>query len=473
MWQKARKVILIFLLLPGSLLHAQTILPPTVVSALAIRDIPQETVSVYVEDLDTRKVLLDFNSDAPRNPASTIKLLTTLAALDTLGPAYKWKTEIYLLGPLKDGVVDGDILIKGYGDPYLITERFWGMLRELRQHGVRKINGDLVIDDGYFDVPDSDPGAFDGAPLRAYNVTPNALLMNFKMVHYHFSTEAGSDEVALRVDPQLSNLQVINKLGVVNGSCRGYQRGITISANDSVDRIEFSGDFPSRCRDYSMGRAVLDHNSYAYGLFAALWSEVGGEFTGNWRAGKAAEDAEPFIIFDSLPLGDIISLVNKHSNNVMARQLLYTMGAESGVLPATENAGRLAVFGWLKSHAIDAPELVLVNGAGLSRQSRISARHMGDLLRVGYRSSFMPEFLSSLSLSGLDGTMARRFRHDSLTGMAHVKTGSLDDVSGLAGYLQTRSGRRLSVVVMLNYTDVHRGPGEEVQAALLKWLYAQ
>lgn len=220
-----------------------------------------------------------------------------------------------------------------------------------------------------------------------------------------------------------------------------------------------------------MGRAVLDHRRYAYGLFSALWSEVGGEFAGGWRVGQATEDAEPFIVFDSLSLGEIISLVNKHSNNVMARQLLYTIGAESGVVPATEKSGRLAIFSWLNRNGIEVPELVLDNGAGLSRESRISARHMSDLLRLGYRSQFMPEFLSSLSLSGLDGTMARRFRNDPLTGMAHVKTGSLDDVSGLAGYLQTHSGRRLSVVVVLNHTDVHRGPGEEVQTALMKWLY--
>lgn len=468
-----RQSSLFLLIFFTSIVHGQSELPASVSSTLTIRDIPLQHVSIYVEDLDQRKVLLDVNSDVPRNPASTIKLLTTLAALDMLSPAYKWKTEIYLLGPLKDGVVEGDLLIKGYGDPFLTTEKFWGMLRELRQRGINEIAGDLLIDDSYFDVPASDPGAFDGEPLRAYNVAPNALLLNFKIVQYHFAPKENMSGVDLRVEPQLNNLKIVNQLDVVNRSCRGYQRGITVSANESVDQITFSGDFPGRCRSYTMGRTVLDHNRYAYGLFSSLWSEVGGKFSGSWRAARVEEDAEPYLVFDSLPLGEIISLVNKHSNNVMARQLLYTLGAETMGAPATEKTGRQAIVNWLSGHGLEVPELVLDNGAGLSRDSRISARHMGDLLRLGYRISFMPEFLSSLSLSGLDGTMARRFRNEPLTGMAHAKTGSLDHVAGLAGYLQTRSGRRLSVVVVLNHTDVHRGPGEEVQTALLKWLYEQ
>jgi D-alanyl-D-alanine carboxypeptidase/D-alanyl-D-alanine-endopeptidase (penicillin-binding protein 4) len=172
-----------------------------------------------------------------------------------------------------------------------------------------------------------------------------------------------------------------------------------------------------------------------------------------------------------LPLSEIITKVNKHSNNVMARQLLYTLGAEALGAPGTEASGRKVVRQWLADKGMNFAELKLDNGAGLSRESRMTARHLADLLRYGYQSAYMPEYLSSLSLSGVDGTLSRRFRRGVLTGMAHMKTGSLDNVSSIAGYFQARSGNRYIVVMLHNHTDIHRGPGEEVQEALLRWLY--
>ncbi len=157
----------------------------------------------------------------------------------------------------------------------------------------------------------------------------------------------------------------------------------------------------------------------------------------------------------------------------MARQLLLTLGAEEFAVPGTEEGGRLVVAQWLQDRQLDPTELILDNGSGLSRESRIPARILGKLLRYAWKSPYMPEFMSSLSVSGLDGTLARRFRDGPLTGKAHIKTGRLDNVTAIAGYLQSRSGSRYSVVALQNHTDVHRGPGEEVQAALLRWLYEQ
>ncbi len=217
----------------------------------------------------------------------------------------------------------------------------------------------------------------------------------------------------------------------------------------------------------------LSHNQFVYGLFKNIWEESGGEFSGSYWNVIKPDHAEPFLVFDSWPLADVITKVNKHSNNVMARQLLFTLGAEKFAIPGTEDGGRQVVEDWLKERQLNPAELNLDNGAGLSRESRISAEILGKILRYAWKSPFMPEFLSSLSLSGLDGTLARRFRNDPLTGKAHIKTGRLDDVAAIAGYLQARSGIRYAVVALQNHTDVHRGPGEEVQAALLRWLYEQ
>jgi D-alanyl-D-alanine carboxypeptidase/D-alanyl-D-alanine-endopeptidase (penicillin-binding protein 4) len=448
-------------------------LPPAVQSSLNLRKAPESTLSVYVENLDSGEAVLKWNEDVPRNPASVLKLLTTFVALDILGPAYTWKTEAYLLGETVGDVLDGDLLVKGYGDPFLVTERVWQMLRDIRQRGVNEITGDLLIDDSYFRVPNHDPGEFDQSPLRAYNVSPNALLMNFKVVRYHFEPNPESAMVNIRVDPPLENLRIDNDLELVPGRCRGYQRGITIVPNDSVDHMVMTGGFPSGCKSYVMNRTALGHNEFAYGLFKSIWTESGGKFSGGFRNVVKPDDIEPFVIYESWPLADVISMVNKHSNNVMARQLLLTLGAEKFAVPGTEEGGRQVIEDWLKGRQLDPAKLRLDNGAGLSRDSRISARVLGEILRHAWQSPFMPEFLSSLSVSGLDGTLARRFRNDPLTGKAHIKTGRLDHVAAIAGYLQSQSGQRYAIVALQNYTDVHRGPGEEVQAALLRWLYEQ
>jgi D-alanyl-D-alanine carboxypeptidase/D-alanyl-D-alanine-endopeptidase (penicillin-binding protein 4) len=461
---------LLLLLLYGGA-AAQTSLPIPVQSALNYRSVPHESLSIYVEELQTGNVVLAWNDAVPRNPASVEKMLTTLVALDTLGPTYSWKTDVYLLGEVRDGVLNGDLLLKGFGDPFLVTERLWQLTRKIRQSGINRIDGDLIIDDSFFDIGNYDPAAFDREPLRAYNVAPNALLANFKVVRYHFEPDVEAGRVTVVVDPPLENLQIVNRLKLVDGACRGYQRGITISPAENLSKITFSGNFPNGCDFYAIDRTALSHNEFTFGLFQSLWKESGGEISGSWKKGVAADDAEPWFSFESLPLADIITKVNKHSNNVMARQLLYTLGAEQLGSPGTETKGRQVVEDWLARNGMNSDALQLDNGAGLSRNSRMTARHLGEMLRYAFESPYMPEYMSSLSLPGLDGTLSRRFRNGALTGMAHIKTGSLDNVSAFAGYFQAKSGKRYIVASLQNHTDIHRGPGKEIQEALLRWLY--
>jgi D-alanyl-D-alanine carboxypeptidase/D-alanyl-D-alanine-endopeptidase (penicillin-binding protein 4) len=448
-----------------------TQLPPTVRAVLNVRQVPEDSLSVFVQDVESGEVVLRWNEAEARNPASSIKLLTTLVALDVLGPAYHWNTDVYVLGEVENGRLKGDLLLKGYGDPYLVTERVWQLLRQIRQFGIREIEGDLRIDDSYFYLPESDPAEFDRQPLRAYNVTPNAMLMNFKVVRYWFEPEFDTNSVRVWLDPSLENLSIDNRLALTSGSCRGYQRGITISANEAIDRMTFSGGFPSGCKQYAMDRTALSHNEFVYGLFISIWRESGGTFKGGWLNAYAPDDIEPLLSFSSLPLADIITYVNKHSNNVMARQLLLTLSAEVLGSPGTEEGGREVVADWLVDRGIETPQLMFTNGAGLSRDTRISAQDMAALLEFAWRQPYMPEFVSSMSLAGRDGTTRRRFDDAGLDGSAHLKTGSLDHVTTIAGYLQARSGRRFAVVTMQNYQDIHRGPGQEVQEAVLRWAY--
>jgi D-alanyl-D-alanine carboxypeptidase/D-alanyl-D-alanine-endopeptidase (penicillin-binding protein 4) len=450
---------------------ADSDLPLRVQSALNARNVPHDSLSVYVRDLETGEVVLEWLGDEPRNPASSIKLLTTLVALDLLGPAYRWRTDVFIAGDLKDGKLDGDLTLKGYGDPFLVTERAWQLLRNIRLAGIREIKGDLLLDDSWFDVGDYDPAAFDRQPLRAYNVAPNALMMNFKVVRYVFEPDHADGSVDVTMDPLLDNLSVENQLGLTNGSCRGYQRGITVTTNQSVDEVTFSGRFPDGCKRYAMDRTALTHNEFVYGLFESLWSESGGAIEGGWKNVVVEGDAEPFLSFNSLPLAEMIARINKYSNNVMARQLMYTLGAEVNGPPGTEDSGKAVIDKWLTDNGLVSTEIE--NGAGLSRTTRTTAKDMVAMLEFAWQQPYMPEYLASMSLSGLDGTLRRRFDDTDLVGKAHLKTGSLDHVTAIAGYLQAKSGRRFALVAMQNYEDIHRGPGEEVQEAILRWLYEQ
>ncbi len=468
-----RLLAILMITLSGVAVAAEAELPLRVQSALNTRNVPHDTLSIFVADVATGESVLEWRGDEPRNPASTIKLLTTLVALDVLGPAYRWRTDVFAMGAIEDGRLDGDLAIKGYGDPFLVTERVWQLLRNVRHAGVQEISGDLLLDDSWFDVGEYDPGAFDHQPLRAYNVAPNALLMNFKVVRYWFEPDHTDGSVKVRLDPPLDNFQVENRLGLSNGSCRGYQRGITMTTNDSVDEVTLSGRFPNGCKRYAMDRTVLSHNEFVYGLFDTLWAESGGSFDGQWQNVIMEDDLEPLLSFDSLPLTEMVARVNKHSNNVMARQILYTLGAEVAGPPGTEESGKSVIRQWLKDNGLASTSIELENGAGLSRDTRTTARDMAEMLQFAWRQPYMPEYLSSMSLSGLDGTLRRRFKNTDLIGKAHLKTGSMDHVTAIAGYLQTRSGRRFAVVALQNHEDIHRGPGDEVQEALLRWLYEQ
>lgn len=468
-----KRLPIFFLLFTMTAAAAEPELPLSVRSVMKIRQLPDDTLSVHVIDVDSGDVLLGWNDAVSRNPASTMKLVTTLVALDVLGPSYRWRTEVYALGDVVDGRLDGDLLLKGFGDPFLVTERVWKMLRVINQTGIYEIGGDLLLDDSYFDVSPHDPAEFDRQPLRAYNVSPNALLMNFKVVRYWFEPDLAANRVRVNLDPELENLRVENRLSLSNGSCRGYQRGISITPNENNDTMILDGRFPSRCHQYAMDRTALDHNAFAYGLVASLWKESGGVLEGSWRNALAPADKEAIVSFSSLPLSEVIARVNKYSNNVMARQLLYTLSAEVRGAPGTEQGGRDVIADWLADRIPEVESLRLDNGAGLSRDARISAKDFATILNYAWRQPYMPEFSSSMALSGHDGTLSRRFDDPELTGQAHLKTGSLDHVSAIAGYMQSRSGRRFAVVALQNHKDIHRGPGEEVQTALLRWLYEQ
>jgi D-alanyl-D-alanine carboxypeptidase/D-alanyl-D-alanine-endopeptidase (penicillin-binding protein 4) len=405
------------------------------------------------------------------NPASTMKLVTTYAALELLGPTYTWKTEAYAAGSLDSGVLNGDLILKGYGDPKFTLENFWLLLRRLRALGLREIHGDLVLDRSYFEPAEYDAAKFDGEPLRAYNVAPDALLLNFKAVRFLFAPDAGRKIVAVVAEPRPAGLDFTAAVRATDGPCGDWRAGIKadFENNGASARANFTGSMPASCGEHYWNASLLAQPNYVYGVFRQLWEELGGSIDGRWKDGPVPAAAKLLAASESATNAELVRDINKFSNNVMARQLFLTLGAEVLKLPGRGDRSARVVQSWLAEKKLDFPELVLENGSGLSRQERISAGSMGRLLLAAWHSAVMPELMSSLPLVAFDGTMRRRLRFESIAGQAHIKTGSLSDAHTLAGYVLDRRGRRRVVVMFINHANA--AAGQPAQDALLEWVY--
>ncbi len=445
------------------------VLPVQVTRALERFKLDGTGLSILVQKIGARSPLLEFNSERPRNPASAIKLLTTLVALETLTPAYTWHTDVFSDGKMEGNILYGNLILRGGGDPYLPIERLWLLVHRLRRAGLETIVGDLIIDQGLFAPIDEDPASFDGRPLRAYNVVPAALVSNFNVTQLTFTPELITGRVAVMLDPGLENLVVKNKLTLVDKPCSGFQRGIALSSNAN-GVLQMDGQFPSRCASYTMGRSVVDKNTFTAEVFRQLWHQSGGQWRGTGRPGETGDDLPLVLRFNSLSLAEVTRSINKYSNNLMARMMFLTLGVQDDQYPGTKEKSIEVIRRWLSEKSLFMPELTIVNGAGSSRDTRISAVSMGELLLAGWQSQYMPEFIGSMSLSGQDGTFRRRHRSGRLYGKIHAKTGRLDDVVSLAGYYQSQGGDRYIVVLLHNATDVHWGAGHAVQDAVLSWL---
>lgn len=444
--------------LPG-LAGAQ--LPKEVADGLRSAGVPLSDVGVVVQEVGASRPSLTMNSHQPLNPASTMKLVTTYAALELLGPAYRWKTEAYL---------DGDnLVLKGYGDPKLNYESFWLLLRNLRGRGLREIR-DVVLDRSYF-APVAD-APFDGEVYRPYNVPPDALLVNFKSLRFTFLPEEGN-KVRLFVEPALPGLEIVNSLRLAEGPCpegRAF-RDLMQAGFESKPKLRasFTGLYPLQCGEKDFNVVLNTPEDYAAGMIRQLWGELGGTWRGTIRDGTVPPGARLFYTHESEPLGETVRGINKFSNNVMARQLFLTLAAELVGTPALpENATR-AIRQWLTLKNIRAPELVLENGSGLSRSERISAGSMAALLQAAWQSPVMPEFVASLPVVAADGTMKKRMRGERVAGSAHIKTGLLNEARAMGGYVLDRHGKRHVVVMIVN----HPGAPDTDAAmdALLAWVY--
>ena len=439
-------------------------IPTQVATALKEAGIPQHSVSVVVRSADSGQLLVSHNARQAMNPASVMKVLTTYAALEIRGPAYTWKTQALSDGRLINGQLDGNLYLRGSGDPRLALEQFSLFLRQIRTRGIQHINGDLVLDRSAFSLPPHNPAEFDNEPLRPYNAGPDALLVNFKSLSLTLHPEPSLGHVAILqetpgIDPQFLD----NRLTLSNEACGDWRE--KFKADLTGETLAFSGKYPAACGDKALNLSPWTANTQVGRLFRALWQELGGTWKGQVREGLTPANAQLLATHESPMLGEVVREINKYSNNVMARQVFLTL---DDARPATYEGAQRRIRGWLAQKGLSMPELVLDNGSGLSRKERISADSLGRLLLAAWQSPVMPELMASFPVAGTDGTLKKRLGNGPAMGRAHLKTGYLGNVRAIAGYVLDNGGKRWIVAFLIN--DARSVQGKPAIDALLQWL---
>ena len=458
-------------------------LPPEVDAALQRAKLPRDAVAMLVVDAEGRSApRLNHRAGVAMNPASVMKLVTTFAALDLLGPSFAWSTPVFIEGAVRDGTLYGNLYIKGQGDPKLVAERLWLLLRRVQGLGVKTISGDIVLDRSAFTLADADPGGFDGEPLRPYNAAPDALLVNYKSIVMTFVPDRTLNTAQVQFDPPLAGVATQASVPLSGGDCGDYRATLRAEFSDPA-RIRFGGSYPASCLEKVWPVAYADPRSYAARAVEGMWLEMGGKLGGSVHDGRvpapSGQAASPVFEVSSPALAEVVRDINKFSNNVMAQQLFLTLSLPARMLGANTASARVGaaaesasleasrelVRRWWQERigGNDAP--VLDNGSGLSRNERISAQALARLLQTAYRSPLMPELMSSLPVAGVDGTL-RRSRSLAYAS-AHLKTGSLRDVAAVAGYVHAASGRRYVLVAIANHANANAA--RPALDALLDW----
>ncbi len=467
--------ILVFLSLASLLFLtgiASAALPVSVAKELKKAGIPEASAAIFVQGVHSSQPALAVNAEKRMNPASVMKLVTTYAALELLKPNFRWKTEVYRDAVLENGTLEGNLIIKGYGDPSFKEAEFRRLLLSLRQQGLNEIKGDFIIDKSYFSNSVTSHKVFDNEKWRSYNALPSAFLVNGR--HTSFKFTENDDTVVVSQEVELPEVEIINNMKLTKGYCGSWRNRFDYDVNVSSAKavVTFAGSFSTRCGERYLELSLFDDEQYAFFMFKKLWGELGGTFNGKLRVQEEMPiQVVKLLVQGSKPLANVIRDINKWSNNVMARQLLLTIAAEHHDEPASEMRGMLAIKSWLADKGRNTESFVIENGSGLSRVERVSANDLGQMLIDAFKGPTMSELISSLPILSLDGTLYKRLRKTPVSARAHMKTGSINSVKAIAGYVLDAKNRRHVVVMLVN--DVKASSSKKAQDALINWVYEQ
>ncbi len=466
-------------------------LPPEISNLLRENNLPEDALGVTIMRLSDASTVISHGADRALQPASTVKVLTAIVGLERLGPAYRGRTELRSGAAMENGVLKGDLVLRGFGNADITWEDFQRMLQSVRHRGVNDIQGDLVVDRGFFQPARIDIGLppFDESPEFRYNVIPDALLINMNLAQFDIDTNSVGFQI--RLTPALEGVKVISNMTFDDRACGKWEDGwkipTTITSDDGEIRVYLNGTFPKNCSQ-SVANSVIDRADYTARLFRSLWRGLGGTFSGKVRevdlpallSASGSEQPAMKLLAEhrARPLAEVTRNINKVSDNTITRGLFLTLGALGtiGTADAAMTTGTTLqradaeIRLWLKQKGIDDAGLALDNGSGLSRSERITPAQLAAVLQAAYHSKWAPEFISSLPIVAVDGSMRNRLKSSPAAEVGRIKTGSLRDVVAVAGYVPDAAGRQHVVVAMINHPRAIAAGGRAILDALLDWV---
>ena len=436
---------------------ADDALPAVVLDALHKAGVPPEAMAVAIIPLGHSARSYAWRAREPMQPASTMKLVTSVVALERLGPNHRSGTQMLSAAPLADGTLQGDLVLKGGADPDLDLPQFWAMLVDLRQKGVSTISGDLVVDRTLFRPARMDIGLapFDESPEFQYNVIPDAL----ELVGNLLPLEISSSPQGIRVStvPTIDGIDIgAAGMALSDKPCKDWEEdwkpALVGRLADGRTRIELQGAFPANCTRRTRLQ-LIDRLELAERLFRTLWTGLGGRWDGHAREAAAPDGARLLVERVGRPWGEVLRPMNKTSDNPVTRLLFLQLGVPlmAGEPQATtaELSARV-VRQWFAQYAIDTTGLLLDNGSGLSRSERITPLQMASLLAVAWQGKNASDLMMSLPIAGVDGSN-RPLKDSPAAGWARLKPGTLRNVVALAGYMRDARGRPWAVAMMINH----------------------
>jgi D-alanyl-D-alanine carboxypeptidase/D-alanyl-D-alanine-endopeptidase (penicillin-binding protein 4) len=451
-------------------------LPPTVEAALQRAGMSDEVLGVVAYPISDSASGLRLNADEPRQPGSTMKLVTTIVALERLGTNARGRTDVLADIKPQNGVISGPLYLRGGADTDLDWGALWGMLRQLREQGVTHIQGGLVVDRSLFNPPRLDVGVppFDEAPEFQYNVIPDALNLNTSLLG--FVLQSDDQALSARTSPVLPALRLDTSAMTLNDNvCAKWEdtwQLPTVHADQGAPLLLFRGQFPRNC-SRQLDLNLVDRQWSTAAAVRLIWSQLGGQISGADAEGPTPTSALVLVSHVGRPFAEVARGMMKRSDNPLTRLTYLRLGVQAALgNESTLDAAARSVHEWFVAKGIPTAGLVMDNGSGLSRSERITAQQLAAVLDAAFKGAYAPELLTSLPVAGVDGTLSRRFKGSLAEGRARMKTGTLRNVVALAGYVPDQQGRMWVVATTLNH-DHAPAKGHAVLDSIVEWVASQ
>jgi D-alanyl-D-alanine carboxypeptidase/D-alanyl-D-alanine-endopeptidase (penicillin-binding protein 4) len=467
--EKIFKNMVLGLLLIGTYLSAASI-PDDLAHQISNIPINKNNYSIHIQAVDEELPIASWQTHVKRSPASVIKLFTTYSALLELGFDYRWETKFFYTGRIRQGILTGDLYVKASGDSTLSSEHLYDIASQVRAAGISKIRGNIIIDRTLFKVSSKNNSGFDNNIYSPYNAMPDAIMFNKRKSKVCITPH--SKRATIHKDVPDKSYKVVNKLRMVNGSCRKGRSWpkVRIKTNSSSrSTVYLTGKLSKRCGKRTICKVIsMPHRAFYYALRSKL-KEMGVHMTGGLKLKRVPSSAQYLFSHYSEPLEEVISTIAKKSDNLMARQLMLTLGAKRYAGPSTTHKSRKAIESILNRHYIlEKGSTFIANGSGLSRSSKLSAKSLANLLSHGAR-TYGQRWMNTLAIAGVDGTIRRRFSNSVVYGRAWMKTGTIKRVKNIAGYVEGASGRRYVVVVLVNDQYAYKY-GAKLANKVIEWV---